>query len=78
MTNLKTICNLCSLEEISTQNGPPEKKNLIVEIIKQYLLILEEEKKKTTFLFVFSIYLPVLLLKFRSKELTNTFGQIFP
>ena len=30
---------------------------------------MEEEKKKTTFLFVFSTYLPVFLLKFRLGEL---------
>ena len=30
---------------------------------------MEEEKKKTTFLFVFSTYLPMFLLKFRSREL---------
>ena len=30
---------------------------------------MEEENKKTTFLFVFSTYLPVFLLKFRSGEL---------
>ena len=30
---------------------------------------MEEEKKKTTFLFVFSAYLPIFVLKFRSREL---------
>ena len=30
---------------------------------------MEKEKKKATFLFVFLTYLPVFLLKFRSKEL---------
>ena len=39
---------------------------LLKKINKIYLLILEEEKKKTTFLFVFSTYLPLFLLKFRS------------
>ena len=33
--------------------------------------MLEEEKKKTTFLFVFSTYLPVFLLKFQSGELVG-------
>ena len=32
---------------------------------------MEEEKKKTNFLFVFSTYLPVILLKFRSRELVG-------
>ena len=32
---------------------------------------MEEEKKKTAFLFVFSTYLPVFLLKFRSGELVG-------
>ena len=32
---------------------------------------MEEEKKKTTFLFVFSTYLPVFLLKFRLGELVG-------
>ena len=32
---------------------------------------MEEEKKKTTFLFVFSTYLPVFLLKFRLGELVQ-------
>ena len=32
---------------------------------------MEEEKKKTTFLFVFSTYLPVFLLKFWSRELVG-------
>ena len=32
---------------------------------------MEEEKKKTTFLFVFSTYRPVFLLKFRSKEIVG-------
>ena len=31
----------------------------------------EEKKKKTNFLFVFSTYLPVFLLKFRSGELVG-------
>ena len=44
---------------------------LIVKIIKQYLLILEEEKKKTTFSFVFSTYLPIFLLIFRSGEIVG-------
>ena len=37
----------------------------------KYLLILEEEKKNTTFLFVFSTYLPMFLLKFLSGELVG-------
>ena len=32
---------------------------------------MEEEKKKTAFLFVFSTYLPVILIKFRSGELVG-------
>ena len=32
---------------------------------------MEEEKKKTTFLFVFSTYIPMFLLKFHSRELTG-------
>ena len=44
---------------------------IIVKIIKNYLLILEEEKKKTTFLFIFSTYLLVFLLKFQSGELVG-------
>ena len=44
---------------------------IIVKIIKKYLLILEEEKKKTTFLYVFSKYLLVILLKFPSGELVG-------
>ena len=32
---------------------------------------MEEEKKKTTFLFVFSTYLPMFLLKFWSRELVR-------
>ena len=32
---------------------------------------MEEEKKNTTFLFVFSTYLPVFILKFKSGELVG-------
>ena len=32
---------------------------------------MEEEKKKTTFLFVFSTYLPLFLLKFQAGELVG-------
>ena len=47
------------------------KMGLLRKIIKKYLLILEEEKKNNNFLFVFSTYLPVFLLKFRLGELVG-------
>ena len=39
-------------------------------------VLLEEEKKKTIFLFVFSTYLPVFLLKFRSRHHHHVFSGI--
>ena len=54
---------LGTLEEISTQNGPPKRNNKII------FINFGGRKEKTTFLFVFSTYIPVFLLKFRSVEL---------
>ena len=44
---------------------------IIIKIIKKYLLILEGEKKKTTFLFVFSTYLPCFYSNFDRESSLN-------
>ena len=57
-----------TLEEISIQNGPPKKNNkIIVKII--FINFGGRKEKKLIFLFVFSTYLPVILLKFRLGEI---------
>ena len=59
-----------TLEEISIQNGPPKKNNkIIVKII--FINFGGRKEKKLIFLFVFSTYLPMFLLKFQSRELVG-------
>ena len=52
------------LKEISTQNGPPKENNKII-----FINFGGRKEKKLLFLFVFSTYLPVILIKFRSGYL---------
>ena len=52
-----------SLEDISTQNGPPKENNKII------FINFGGRKEKNYFLFIFSTYLPMFLLKFQLGEL---------
>ena len=56
-----------TLEEISTQNGNPKKNNKI--IVKIIFINFGGRKEKLFFLFVFSSYVHVILLKFQSREI---------